>query len=166
MQQYILAADGACSGNPGPGGYAWVITENQEGRFILLANGDGLDETTTNNIMELSAAHDGLAHFLRKNLDPGEIKLKLDSQYVLKGIFEWMPVWKGRGWKAANKKPVKNRALWERVDANIIELITRGFTLEPNWVRGHSGDPDNEAVDNRAVWMRMAAERAAMVNGL
>ncbi len=162
---YIICADGACSGNPGPGGFAWEIWDESVEDGNELRGGAGSHTNTTNNIMELSAARDALEAFVDgMNMDPGEIKMRLDSQYVLKGIFEWMPGWKARGWKTGAGKPVANREIWEVVDGFVHELIDRGFTLTPNWVKGHAGDMGNERVDTKAVEMRDLAKDEANGN--
>lgn len=156
MFTYTIIADGACSGNPGPGGYAWVILDKHQEIFH---SGDGLKDHTTNNIMELTATFEALRTIYGFGYIPGTIKLRLDSEYVLKGILEWMPAWKARGWLTANKKPVMNQEIWKRVDPLVEHLKDQGFTFEGDWVRGHSGDPWNEEVDRRAVFMRDQAAR-------
>lgn len=151
----ILHADGACSGNPGPGGWAATIRIEKEGRAKswLLTGGD---PATTNNIMELQAAESALRHVrdvFRDQAAGAEIILRLDSEYVLKGLGEWIPGWKKRDWRKADGKPVANIDLWQRLDRLQIEVKALG-TLKLVHVRGHSGDPENEMVDAEAVKAR------------
>ncbi len=132
--------DGACKGNPGPGG--WGVLLQAAGARRELFGGEML---TTNNRMELMAAIMALES-LRK---PCEVQLFTDSQYVLKGMTEWLPGWKARGWKTADRKPVKNVDLWQR-----LEQALAPHTVQWIWVRGHTGDAGNEAADalaNRGV---------------
>jgi len=136
-----IYADGACRGNPGPGGWgALLIHEGQEKEL------SGAERHTTNNRMELTAAIRAL-EALKK---PGtSARVYTDSQYVIKGIEEWVGGWKARGWRTADKKPVKNQDLWEQLDA-----LAARHSLEWHWVKGHSGVPGNERVDalaNRAI---------------
>jgi len=131
-----MFTDGACRGNPGKGGWG-----------VLLRYGDvektlhGGDHDTTNNKMELMAVIRGL-EALNK---PSTVKITSDSKYVLGGITEWMPNWKRRNWKTANKKPVQNVDLWRKLD----ELVT-GHEIEWHWVKGHSGHKENEIADQLA----------------
>lgn len=158
---YIVYADGACSGNPGPGGWAFEI-QTPDGRFISGANGSS---DTTNNIMELTAAAAaletlgtelGIAFSVAKSdvLAVGEIIMRLDSQYVLDGLFKWLPGWKAKGWKTSGKKPVKNREIWERLDTAYNALREQGYIVTPEWVKGHDGEPGNERVDTAAQEQR------------
>ena len=142
MKEVEIHTDGSCLGNPGPGGWAAVL--RYQGRQRELAGGEAL---TTNNRMELMAAI--LA--LEALSEPCRGSLQTDSQYVRQGITEWMPNWLRRNWKTAGGDAVKNRDLWERLHA-----ATQRHTIEWRWVKGHSGDPDNERVDLLA---REAAER-------
>ncbi|MFZ3584693.1 ribonuclease H family protein [Loktanella sp. DJP18] len=158
MTTYILCADGACSGNPGPGGYAWELWSEVVADGNQVIAGSGSSAATTNNIMELSSALDAFETFLENGVFPGLVRMRLDSQYVLKGIFEYMPNWKPRGWRTAAGKDVANVELWKRLDAALIELKSRGFTFEPNWVKGHAGDIGNERVDAKSVEMRDQAK--------
>ena len=128
--------DGACLGNPGPGGWAALLRYGQHEREVV-----GGEAATTNNRMELMAAISGLEALS----EPCDITLFTDSQYVRQGITEWMPSWIRRGWKTAGGDPVKNRDLWERLHA-----ATGRHRIEWKWVKGHSGDPDNERVDTLA----------------
>ena len=162
MKTYTICADGACSGNPGPGGYAYEIWETLEGFPIFpVASGDGWETQTTNNIMELMGLRDALQMLLRMGGAPCQTMLRLDSEYVLKGLFTWLPDWTARGWRTANKKAVKNQELWKELDGLAAQLTSRGFTLEPDWVRGHAGDFLNERVDFKAVEMRNRATQEA-----
>ena len=131
-----IHTDGACLGNPGPGGWAALL--RWRGHERELAGGEA---DTTNNRMELMAAISAL-EALR---EPCEATLHTDSQYVRQGITLWMPNWVRRGWKTAGGDPVKNRDLWERLSAAVA-----AHKLEWRWVKGHSGDPDNERVDELA----------------
>ena len=133
MKQIKLHTDGACLGNPGPGGWAALLRYGERERELV-----GGEPLTTNNRMELMAAISGL-----EVLTEGcEITLFTDSQYVRQGILEWMPNWVRRGWKTSSGDPVKNRDLWERLHAAI-----QRHRIDWRWVKGHSGDPDNERVD-------------------
>jgi ribonuclease HI len=160
MKTYIICADGACSGNPGPGGYAWEMWDGAVALGNELSGGAGSRPHTTNNVMELRAAQDALQSIVFSNLEVGEVKLRFDSQYVLKGIFEWMSGWKNRGWKTGAGKPVANREIWESIDEAVTELRSRGFVLVSDWVKGHDGDMGNERVDTKAVEMRDNALQA------
>ena len=128
-----IHTDGACLGNPGPGGWAALLRYQQRERE--LAGGELL---TTNNRMELMAAIMGLETLT----EPCVVVLQTDSQYVRQGITEWMPNWVRRHWKTSGGSAVKNRDLWERLHA-----ATQRHRIEWRWVKGHSGDPDNERVD-------------------
>ena len=140
MDTITLVTDGACSGNPGPGGWCVIIKrENDIKEFF------GGELNTTNNKMELTAA----IMALKEIKEPCEIILYTDSKYVLQGIEEWIHNWKKRGWKGANKKPVKNIELWKELD----ELRDK-HNIKWNWGKGHSGDPGNETADmlaNRGI---------------
>jgi ribonuclease HI len=132
----IIYTDGACRGNPGPGGWgAWLRYQGHE-RVLK-----GAASNTTNNRMELSAAIEALAALKQ----PSRVDLYTDSQYVKKGISEWLPGWKARGWKTAARKPVKNAELWQRLDQVAVQHDVRWL-----WVRGHSGDEGNEMADRIA----------------
>ena len=142
-----IHTDGACLGNPGPGG--WGALLRCKGRERELSGGD---PATTNNRMELM----GAIMALETLSEPCTVVLHTDSQYVRQGITLWMPNWVRRGWKTAGGDPVKNRDLWER-----LELATRRHAIDWRWVKGHSGDPDNERVDmlarNAALKLRAGA---------
>ncbi|WP_421707368.1 ribonuclease HI [Algihabitans sp.] len=141
-----LFTDGACSGNPGPGGWGAILRWNGHERELA-----GGEAETTNNRMEMLAAIHGLEALKR----PSDVVLTTDSQYVMKGITEWLPGWKRRGWKTASKKPVKNQDLWQRLDSAL-----QTHRVEWKWVRGHSGHAENERVDALA-----RAQITALRNG-
>lgn len=135
-----IYTDGACRGNPGPGGWGVLLRHNGHEKTLY-----GAEAETTNNRMELMAAIKGLESLTR----PCRVRLTTDSQYVMKGIQEWMSNWKKRGWKTAAKKPVKNVDLWQRLDKATLE-----HDIEWAWVKGHSGHPENEQADalaNQAI---------------
>lgn len=140
-----LFTDGACSGNPGPGGWAFILRHPASGKELEQSGGE---PRTTNNRMELRAVIEGLASLTR----PSSVDLYSDSQYVLNGLNEWMASWKARGWRTADKKPVKNRDLWETLDT-----LKATHTIRFHWVRGHSEHPENERCDALAVAARDAA---------
>jgi ribonuclease HI len=128
--------DGACRGNPGPGG--WGVVLRAGGRVKELSGGD---PATTNNRMELRAAIEALTA-LKK---PCRVDLYTDSVYVRSGITEWLPAWRARGWKTADKKPVKNKDLWEALAA-----AAERHEVSWHWVKGHAGHPENERADELA----------------
>lgn len=132
----IMYTDGACKGNPGPGGWGALLIFGKTEKEIK-----GGEDKTTNNRMELTAAIKGLNQLRR----PCKVSLHTDSVYVRDGITKWMHGWKKRGWKTAAKKPVKNRDLWEALD----EAQTR-HDVEWIWVKGHAGDDGNERADELA----------------
>ncbi|GIX37637.1 MAG: ribonuclease H [Silanimonas sp.] len=142
MKSIEIHTDGACLGNPGPGGWAALLRWN--GSEKLLSGGEPL---TTNNRMELLAAIAGLEALKA----PCEVALHSDSKYVLQGISEWLPGWKRKGWKTAAGGAVKNQDLWQRLDA-----AAAPHRVHWHWVKGHAGHPDNERVDAAA---RAVAER-------
>jgi ribonuclease HI len=131
-----IYTDGACRGNPGPGG--WGVSLRYNGSIKNLY---GAEAETTNNRMELMAAIKGLESLTR----PCKVVLYTDSKYVLEGITSWMANWKSRGWKTAAKKPVKNIELWQRLDA-----ATDNHDISWQWIRGHTGDEGNEMADTLA----------------
>ena len=135
-KQVEVHTDGACLGNPGPGGWAALLRWRGIERELV-----GGEADTTNNRMELMAAISAL-EALR---EPCEVVLSTDSQYVRQGILEWLRNWIRRGWKTAGGDPVKNRDLWER-----LQQAASQHQVEWRWVKGHSGDPDNERVDQLA----------------
>ncbi len=132
-EQVIIYTDGACKGNPGPGGWGIYLQYKQHKKQL-----HGGESATTNNRMELMAAIVAL-ETLTKSCD---VALHTDSKYVLQGITEWMDNWKKRGWKTAAKKPVKNEDLWRRLDAALARHRVNWV-----WVKGHSGDEGNEIAD-------------------
>jgi ribonuclease HI len=135
-----IYTDGACRGNPGPGGWGALLLSGEHEREL-----SGAEVATTNNRMELTAVIRALEALKR----PMQGRVYTDSQYVRRGVLEWLPQWKARGWKTADKQPVKNQDLWETLD----ELVKR-HELEWHWVKGHSGNAGNERVDqlaNRAI---------------
>lgn len=134
--------DGACSGNPGPGGWAAVLRWRGHERELV-----GSEPSTTNNRMELTAAIVALESLKR----PMRVRLFTDSDYLRSGITRWLPAWKARGWRTADKKPVKNLDLWQRLEA-----AAARHRVEWAWLRGHAGDPLNERADRLA---RAAIER-------
>ena len=131
-----IYTDGACSGNPGPGGWGAVLLYGEHRREISGASAD-----TTNNRMELTAAIRALEALKR----PSDVALYTDSTYVKDGITRWLPGWKAKGWRTASKSPVKNRDLWEALDA----LVQR-HDVSWHWVRGHAGNAENERADTLA----------------
>lgn len=133
-----IYTDGACRGNPGPGGWAALLRLGDEERVVR-----GAEAETTNNRMELMAAIEGLSALKR----PSSVQLTTDSQYVRQGITSWIANWKRNGWKNAQKQPVKNKDLWQRLDA-----AAASHDIQWCWVKGHSGHPDNERVDEEANW--------------
>ncbi len=132
-----IFTDGACRGNPGPGGWGAILRYKGKEKNL-----SGAEPHTTNNRMEMMAVIRALEALKR----PCKVRLTTDSQYVRKGITEWLPQWKRRGWKTAAGKPVKNADLWRRID----ELAGR-HDVEWHWVRGHSGHEENERADRLAV---------------
>ena len=143
-----MYTDGACSPNPGFGGWAAVIIEGEQKRHVTGGAAD-----TTNNRMELQAAIEGL----RSLAEPTRVKLFTDSKYVRSGITSWLTQWVWRGWKTQGKIPVKNQDLWQELSG-----LTKLHNIEWKWVRGHNGDPLNEECDQLAQaeagrWKQMAA---------
>lgn len=140
MKNIELFTDGACRGNPGPGGWGALLCYANKERELY-----GAEANTTNNRMELSAAIEGLAALN----ESCAVRLVTDSTYVMKGITEWLPNWKRRGWKTSAKKPVANADLWQ-----LLEVQNQRHTVTWEWVKGHSGHPGNERADalaNRAI---------------
>ncbi len=134
-----LFTDGACSGNPGPGGWAYVLRHTRTGTEV---EGSGGEAESTNQRMELTAALKGLEALKR----PCVVTLYSDSEYVTKGLIEWLPNWQANGWKSSNRKPVKNQDLWEP-----IAVLLRRHVVKTVWVKGHAGHPENERCDKLAV---------------
>jgi ribonuclease HI len=131
-----IYTDGACRGNPGPGGWAALLQTGKREKEL-----NGAEALTTNNRMELTAVIRALEALKR----PVRARVYTDSEYVRRGITEWLAAWKSRGWRTAARKPVKNQDLWERLD----ELAAR-HAIEWHWVPGHAGVPGNERVDKLA----------------
>jgi ribonuclease HI len=138
-----IFTDGACSGNPGPGGWGAILRYRGVEKELK-----GFEPVTTNNRMELLAAIVALETLKR----PLQVRLHTDSQYLRDGITKWIKGWKAKGWQTADRKPVKNRDLWERLDQ-----AQQRHTIAFHWVRGHSGHPENERAD--------ALARAAIAEG-
>lgn len=135
MNQVVIYTDGACKGNPGPGGWGVVLRSGELEKELF-----GGELGTTNNRMELLAVIEALAALKR----PCAVTLFLDSQYVRKGITEWVHGWKKKGWRTAAGQPVKNVELWKRLD----DLVTTsGHVIDWRWVKGHAGDAGNERAD-------------------
>jgi ribonuclease HI len=132
----IAYTDGACKGNPGPGGWGALLISGEHRKELY-----GGEPLTTNNRMELTAAIEALAALKRRC----RVQLYTDSQYVRNGITEWLPQWKRRGWKTADKKPVKNADLWMLLEAQI-----QRHDVDWHWVKGHAGHPGNERADQLA----------------
>lgn len=132
----VIHTDGACRGNPGPGGWGAVLRYGEHERVMK-----GGEPDTTNNRMELTAAIEALAALKR----PSRVVLRTDSTYVKNGITEWLPAWKSRNWRTAARKPVKNADLWQRLESEAAR-----HEIDWQWVRGHTGDPGNEAADRLA----------------
>ena len=128
-----IFTDGACSGNPGPGGWGALLRFGDVEKEL-----SGGESNTTNNRMELMAAIEAIEALTK----PSRVKLHTDSQYVQKGITEWLPQWIKRGWKTADKKPVKNIDLWQRLDAAL-----KAHQVRWHWVKGHAGHEMNERAD-------------------
>ena len=142
MNTVEIYTDGACKGNPGPGGWGVLLKSGGAEKELF-----GGERETTNNRMEMLAVITALESLKR----PCHVVLHADSQYVLKGITEWLAGWKARGWKTAAKQPVKNVDLWQRLGALVAGA---GHRIEWRWVKGHDGDPGNERADalaNRGV---------------
>lgn len=136
MDDVVIYTDGACKGNPGPGGWgAWLRWGDHERELF------GGEAQTTNNRMELMAVIEALSALKRRC----RVTVHTDSEYVHKGITEWIRGWKARGWKTADRKPVKNVDLWQRLDAAV-----QSHEVHWRWVRGHSGDEGNERADQLA----------------
>ena len=136
MSGIEIYTDGACRGNPGPGGWAALLRMGDHEREI-----SGAERLTTNNRMELTAVIRALQALKR----PVRSRLYTDSEYVRRGISEWLPAWKARGWRTADKKPVKNQDLWEQLDR-----LAASHRIEWHWVPGHAGVEGNERVDRLA----------------
>ena len=136
MSRVEIFTDGACRGNPGPGGWGVLLRYGTNEKRLW-----GGESMTTNNRMELTAAIQGLAALKRPSL----VTLTTDSEYVRKGITEWLANWKQRGWRTASRQPLKNADLWQALDG-----LVQGHDVEWHWVKGHSGHRENEIADGLA----------------
>ena len=136
LKDIFIFTDGACRGNPGPGGWGAILKYKNHIKEI-----NGYQNNTTNNIMELTAVIESLK--LLK--DKCNITLTTDSEYVKNGITDWIKKWEYNGWKTANKKPVKNKELWQALNT-----ISKNHNIDWQWVKGHSGHPENERADELA----------------
>ncbi len=148
LTKVVIYTDGACRGNPGPGGWGAVLLSGRHAKELW-----GGETLTTNNRMELTAAIEAL-NALKK---PCQVTLHTDSKYVLQGLTEWLPGWKARGWLTADKKPVKNDDLWRLLDE-----ARRRHEVQWRWVKGHAGDAGNERADllaNRGIDEHLAAAK-------
>ena len=134
-----IYTDGGCSGNPGPGGWAYVMVQGDS----IVAEQWGGEKSTTNNRMELLAVISALKTYKEKTELSGDVIVHTDSQYVQKGITEWITKWKRNAWKTSDKKPVKNQDLWRELDTLNTEM-----SVSWEWVRGHAGDFYNERCDS------------------
>jgi ribonuclease HI len=147
-----IHTDGACSGNPGPGGWGAVMRWRGRSREL-----SGFEARTTNNRMELLAAISALEALKR----PMQVQLVTDSNYLRHGVTEWLPRWKANGWRTAEKQRVKNQDLWQRLD----EALAR-HRVEWRWIKGHSGDPDNDRADQLArAAIRVGREQNGRAGG-
>ncbi len=131
-----IYTDGACKGNPGPGGWGALLKYKEHKKEI-----NGFSKNTTNNIMELTAVIESLLIIKQKS----DITIITDSNYVKDGITKWIANWKNKGWKTSNKKPVKNKDLWKKLDD-----LSNNHNIKWEWVRGHTGNPGNERADQLA----------------
>ncbi|MDC7245489.1 MAG: ribonuclease HI [Sphaerochaetaceae bacterium] len=138
QNEIVIYTDGGCSGNPGPGGWAFVV---QDGNGKSITNSGG-EAFTTNNKMELTAVIEALRYIIEKYGDTAKVRVFTDSQYVKQGITSWIHNWKKNGWKTASKSPVKNKELWQALDS-----LREDLQIEWGWVKGHSGVELNELCD-------------------
>ena len=146
-----IATDGACKGNPGPGGWGALLRMGETEKEL-----SGGENPTTNNRMELTAAIRGLEALKR----PCRVQLSTDSRYVMDGLTKWIHGWQKNGWRTADKKPVKNAELWQALLA-----AAKPHRIEWKWVKGHAGHPDNERVDKLASDAAIAAGRSPRTAG-
>jgi ribonuclease HI len=135
LNEVVIYTDGACKGNPGPGGWGAILRSAGNEKELY-----GGERQTTNNRMEMMAVIQALQALKR----PCAVQLHVDSQYVLKGVTEWLPGWKAKGWRTSTKQPVKNQELWQELDALVNGA---GHKIDWRWVRGHNGDAGNERAD-------------------
>lgn len=145
LHQVVLYTDGACSRNPGPGGWAFILRHPGSGKELVRSGGEA---ESTNNRMEMQAVISGLQALTKR----ARVEIVTDSEYVARGALEWLAGWKRRNWKTAEKKPVKNVDLWQQLDELLAQHVVK-FTV----VRGHAGHPENEKCDELAVaeWKRI-----------
>lgn len=136
-QRVVIYTDGACRGNPGPGGWGALLKAGDHEKAL-----SGFVPHTTNNRMELQAALEALKALKQ----PCDVILWTDSEYLRKGITEWLPGWKAKGWRTAARQPVKNADIWQ-----VLEVEAARHSIDWRWVKGHAGDPGNEAVDRLAT---------------
>jgi ribonuclease HI len=151
MRHVTMFTDGACAGNPGPGGWGAVLIDGERRREL-----SGYESSSTNNRMELTAAIEGL----RALRVPVTVDLHTDSQYLRNGMSEWLVRWKRNGWRTADRKPVKNEDLWRALDA-----LAQVHRIRWHWVRGHDGHAENERCDelaNAAIRNRGGSDSAAL----
>jgi ribonuclease HI len=141
MPDLYAYTDGACSGNPGPGGWGALMQAKEDGKVVKERELKGGEADTTNNRMEMLAAINALEALER----PSEITIVTDSAYVKNGVTGWIFGWKNNGWRTSSKKPVKNVDLWQRIDA-----AQERHTVTWEWVKGHAGHPENERADELA----------------
>ena len=141
MSEISVFTDGGCSGNPGPGGWAFIMLQKTFQGYSVIAEEWGGEENTTNNRMELLAVISALK-VLKAKISRPRLTLYTDSQYVQKGITEWIHNWKRNSWRTSDKKPVKNKDLWLELDA-----LTAAFPISWTWVKGHAGNEYNERCD-------------------
>lgn len=161
MADFHLFTDGACSGNPGPGGWGFVLRDPGS-EMVCEAFGQAF--RTTNNQMELMAAIEGLEEIMGRILDkpsPTTVVVTSDSKYVIDGITNWIKGWQKRNWRNTKGDPVANRELWEKLDR-----LTREMRVTWRWVKGHAGHPDNERADRLACYGRDSAAKVAKENAL
>jgi ribonuclease HI len=160
-RSYVVATDGACRGNPGQGGWG-VVLHSLNGETLRSAKElSGAASSTTNNVMELTAAIEGL-RWLNGHMNPtwrsAPVTVISDSRYVLQGMTEWVPKWQANGWRNASRKPVANQELWEALIA-----ASAGLNIAWSWVKGHAGHPENERADmlaNQAIDRLLSRKRA------
>jgi ribonuclease HI len=156
-----IYTDGGCSGNPGPGGWAYIIVGDRSAKAgkggdnsSVLAEKKGAEKDTTNNRMELRAASAALEALSLLRITPDKVTVYTDSQYVQKGMDTWIHSWKSKGWRTSSRDPVKNQDLWQRLDE-----LAAPFSIQWVWVKGHAGNELNERCD------RMAQEAIASLSG-